>query len=57
MVLMDEVFHALADANRRRLLDRLNEHGGQNLRELCAGLEIDRQSVSKHLDCLRRPIL
>ena len=49
---MDEVFHALADPNRRRLLDRLNEHGGQNLRELCAGLDMARQSVSKHLAVL-----
>ncbi len=49
---MDEVFHALADPSRRRLLDRLNEHGGQNLRELCAGLDMARQSVSKHLAVL-----
>jgi len=49
---MDEVFKALADANRRRLLDRLNERNGQTLRELCAGLAMARQSVSKHLDVL-----
>lgn len=49
---MDEVFRALADPSRRRLLDRLNERNGQTLRELCAGLEMTRQSVSKHLAVL-----
>ncbi|WP_020501309.1 ArsR/SmtB family transcription factor [Sciscionella marina] len=49
---MDEVFRALADANRRSLLDRLNAHNGQSLRELCAGLDMARQSVSKHLAVL-----
>lgn len=49
---MDEVFKALADANRRRLLDRLNRRNGQTLRELCAGLAMARQSVSKHLAVL-----
>ena len=49
---MDEVFKALADTSRRRLLDRLNEHNGQTLRELCAGLDMARQSVSKHLAVL-----
>jgi len=49
---MDEVFKALADASRRRLLDRLNERNGQTLRELCGGLGLARQSVSKHLAVL-----
>jgi DNA-binding transcriptional ArsR family regulator/uncharacterized protein YndB with AHSA1/START domain len=49
---MDEVFRALADPSRRRLLDALNEHNGQTLRELCAGLAMARQSVSKHLAIL-----
>jgi uncharacterized protein YndB with AHSA1/START domain/DNA-binding transcriptional ArsR family regulator len=49
---MDEVFKALADASRRRLLDRLNEQNGQSLGELCAGLDMARQSVSKHLAVL-----
>ncbi|MFC7342819.1 ArsR/SmtB family transcription factor [Saccharopolyspora griseoalba] len=49
---MDEVFKALADANRRRLLDSLNARNGQTLRELCQGLEMTRQSVSKHLSVL-----
>src|SRR6266478_1026458 len=49
---MDEVFKALADASRRRLLDSLNARNGQSLRELCAGLDMARQSVSKHLAIL-----
>lgn len=49
---MDTVFKALADPSRRRLLDRLNERNGQSLRELCAGLDMARQSVTKHLAVL-----
>jgi uncharacterized protein YndB with AHSA1/START domain len=52
MAEMDEVFKALADASRRRLLDSLNGRNGQTLRELCAGLAMARQSVSKHLAVL-----
>ncbi|HWC38691.1 MAG TPA: SRPBCC domain-containing protein [Acidimicrobiales bacterium] len=46
---IDPVFRALADPSRRQLLDRINAQGGQTLRELCAGLVMTRQSVSKHL--------
>ncbi len=49
---MDEVFRALADPNRRLLLDSLNERNGQTLRELCSRLDMARQSVSKHLAVL-----
>jgi DNA-binding transcriptional ArsR family regulator len=49
---MDEVFKALADPSRRRLLDLLNKRNGQCLRELCADLRMTRQSVSKHLAVL-----
>jgi len=49
---MDEVFKALADPSRRLLLDSLNTRNGQNLHELCAGLSMARQSVSKHLAVL-----
>jgi DNA-binding transcriptional ArsR family regulator/uncharacterized protein YndB with AHSA1/START domain len=51
---VDEVFRALAEPHRRRLLDRLNARNGQSLRELCAGLDLARQSVSKHLAVLER---
>jgi DNA-binding transcriptional ArsR family regulator/uncharacterized protein YndB with AHSA1/START domain len=49
---MDAVFKALADPSRRRMLDSLNARGGQNLTELCEGLDMARQSVSKHLAVL-----
>jgi uncharacterized protein YndB with AHSA1/START domain/DNA-binding transcriptional ArsR family regulator len=49
---MDAVFKALADPSRRQLLDRLNERNGQSLRELCDGLAMARQSVTKHLAVL-----
>jgi DNA-binding transcriptional ArsR family regulator/uncharacterized protein YndB with AHSA1/START domain len=49
---VDDVFRALADPTRRRLLDSLNGHNGQTLRSLCAGLGMSRQSVSKHLAIL-----
>ena len=48
----DAVFRALADASRRRLLDRLHEENGQTLGELCRGLAMTRQAVSKHLAIL-----
>ena len=46
---MDEVFKALADASRRTLLDRLHAKNGQTLSELCDGLDMTRQAVTKHL--------
>jgi len=49
---MDLVFRALADDSRRALLDSLCAHSGQTLNELCAGLDMTRQAVSKHLAIL-----
>src|SRR5689334_6794333 len=48
----DAVFRALADASRRRLLDRLHAKNGQTLGELCQGLAMTRQAVAKHLAIL-----
>jgi len=48
----DEVFRALADASRRTLLDRLHRRNGQTLNELCEGLDMSRQAVTKHLSIL-----
>jgi DNA-binding transcriptional ArsR family regulator len=48
----DAVFRALADASRRRLLDRLHLKNGQTLGELCQGLDMTRQAVAKHLAIL-----
>ncbi|MCT9075843.1 ArsR/SmtB family transcription factor [Streptomyces fulvoviolaceus] len=49
---MDKVFKALADETRRRLLDRLHEHNGQTLGELCERIDMARQSVTQHLAVL-----
>ncbi len=49
---MDEVFKALADASRRKLLDILRQNSGQSLGELCGHLDMSRQAVAKHLAIL-----
>ncbi|MDQ6771472.1 MAG: metalloregulator ArsR/SmtB family transcription factor [Candidatus Dormibacteraeota bacterium] len=54
---MDEIFKALSDPSRRRLLDRLNERNGQSLTDLCEGLDMARQSVTKHLAVLEAATL
>lgn len=48
----DAVFRALADPSRRSLLDRLRARNGQSLSELCEGLDMTRQAVTKHLAIL-----
>jgi len=48
------VFRALADASRRRLLDRLLVKNGQTLGELCQGLDMTRQAVAKHVSILEQ---
>lgn len=48
----DKVFKALGDPTRRRLLDLLCEENGQTLGQLCAHLDMARQSVTQHLDLL-----
>jgi DNA-binding transcriptional ArsR family regulator len=53
-----DVFKALADPTRRRILDELVERDGQTLFEICArlvgkhGLGLSRQAVSQHLAVL-----
>jgi uncharacterized protein YndB with AHSA1/START domain len=50
---MARVFRALADPNRRLLLDRLFERDGQTLGQLCMALpEMTRFGVMKHLGVL-----
>jgi DNA-binding transcriptional ArsR family regulator len=49
----DAVFRALADASRRKLLDRLQQQNGQALGDLCQGLNMTRQAVAKHLAILK----
>src|SRR5690606_28332043 len=49
---MDEVFKALADASRRAPLDRHHARDGQTWNDLCDGLAMTRQAVTKHLAIL-----
>ncbi|MFD7709557.1 ArsR/SmtB family transcription factor [Streptomyces sp. NPDC059785] len=49
---MDQVFKALGDRTRRRLLDLLHEDNGQSLGELCEHMDMARQSVTQHLGVL-----
>src|SRR6201987_1696057 len=48
----DLLFKALADGNRRKLLDLLHAHDGRTLSELCVHLDMTRQGVTQHLDVL-----
>ncbi|MFF3530442.1 ArsR/SmtB family transcription factor [Streptomyces rubiginosohelvolus] len=54
----DDVFKALADPTRRRILDELTDRNGQTLFEICGrlvtnhGLGLSRQAVSQHLAVL-----
>src|SRR6266568_549524 len=49
---MDEVFKALADKSRRKLLDRLYKRDGQTLGALCERVAMTRFGVMKHLRVL-----
>ena len=49
---MDEVFKALSDPTRRRLLDELFERDGQSLSALEERLPMSRFGVMKHLKVL-----
>lgn len=46
------VFEVLADPTRRRILDRLREHGPLSVTELASPLAMTRQGATKHLDVL-----
>jgi DNA-binding transcriptional ArsR family regulator len=46
---VNDVFRALADPSRRALLDALHKRNGQTLGELCDGMAMSRQAVTKHL--------
>ncbi|MCY9784613.1 metalloregulator ArsR/SmtB family transcription factor [Nocardiopsis sp. EMB25] len=54
----DDVFKALADPTRRKILDELAERRGQTLFEICSRLTMkhqitmSRQAVSQHLAVL-----
>jgi DNA-binding transcriptional ArsR family regulator len=46
------VFHALSDATRREVLQKLSESQGMSATELAESLPVSRQAVSKHLYAL-----
>ena len=58
MVAVGDVFKALADPTRRKILDELSERQGQTLFEICSRLATkhqlgsSRQAISQHLDVL-----
>ncbi|TKK80732.1 helix-turn-helix transcriptional regulator [Herbidospora galbida] len=53
-----DIFKALADPTRRKILDALTERDGQTLFEICSRLAAkhqlasSRQAISQHLDVL-----
>ena len=55
---MGDVFKALADPTRRKILDELTDRNGQTLFEICSRLATkhqlgsSRQAISQHLDVL-----
>ena len=55
---MGDVFKAVADPTRRRILDELTERNGQTLFEICSRLATkhhlgsSRQAISQHLEVL-----
>lgn len=57
---LDQVFKALADPIRRRIIDRLREQPDQSLFQICAiavaegDKAISRQAITQHLDMLEK---
>jgi DNA-binding transcriptional ArsR family regulator len=49
---MDQVFKALSDPGRRKLLDRLFAKSGLTLGQLCEEMDMTRQAVTQHLAVL-----
>ena len=49
----DLLFHALADATRRGLFERLSRDGEQTVAALTAGGQVSQPAVSKHLAVLK----
>lgn len=49
---MDAVFHALAHAARRRILDIVRSDPGTNVASVCAHFSVSRIAVMKHINVL-----
>ena len=54
VVIDDDLWSAVGDPTRRRMLDRLLTDGGGTATSLSDHLPVTRQAVSKHLDLLDR---
>ncbi|HEU4602224.1 MAG TPA: helix-turn-helix transcriptional regulator [Steroidobacteraceae bacterium] len=50
----DQLFKALADPSRRKLLDLLHANDGRTLNQLCEYLDMTRQGVTQHLNVLEQ---
>ncbi|MCW7461233.1 ArsR/SmtB family transcription factor [Leptospira limi] len=48
----DLIFKAMADPNRRKVLDLLFSKNGQTLTQLCEKLDMQRQSATQHIEIL-----
>jgi len=53
----DKTFKALVAPEPRLLLDRLHAENGQSLGQLCEGMEMTRQAVTRHLKLLEEATL
>ncbi|TDF38225.1 ArsR family transcriptional regulator [Alteromonadaceae bacterium M269] len=49
-----DIFKALADANRRKVIEALYEEDGLSIKQLTHGSTISRQAMTKHLNILIR---
>lgn len=49
-----DIFKALADVNRRRIIEALYQHEGLSIKQLTVGSSITRQAITKHLNLLIR---
>jgi DNA-binding transcriptional ArsR family regulator len=58
VIVVGDIFKALSDPTRRKILDELAERDGQSLFEICTRLAMkhrlasSRQAISQHLDVL-----
>jgi len=49
---MDIVFHALAHAGRRKIIDIVKNRPGSNVSEVCEHFDVSRIAVMKHINLL-----
>jgi predicted transcriptional regulator len=49
---MDSLFHALAHAGRRKIIDLVKEDPGCSVNDVCAHFDVSRIAVLKHINLL-----